>query len=184
MIVQQEEAVNLLNEQRSNVISMIQRGKELAKESDQTPEFVNELVSNLETEWKDAYSKTVDNLNQLRGFFIFLNSIFSAFRSNMFLTWEHYYCFSETQRIWITYLEQKELILKLLKRAEQELHAVPVQFASSKQLEDELKVKITLKNELKGALDIGFLKLKELSGHLSNIAAPEQIIIMNEDVSK
>lgn len=69
MIEQQEEAVNLLNEQRSNVISMIQRGKELAKESDQTPGFVNELVSNLETEWKDAYSKTVDNLNQLRGIF-------------------------------------------------------------------------------------------------------------------
>lgn len=68
MIVQQEEAVNLLNEQRSNVISMIQRGRELVKESDQTPEFVSELVSNLETEWKEAYSKTIENLNQLRGF--------------------------------------------------------------------------------------------------------------------
>lgn len=68
MIAQQEEAVNLLNEQRSNVISMIQRGRELAKESDQTPEFVNELVSNLETEWNDAYSNTIENLNQLKGF--------------------------------------------------------------------------------------------------------------------
>lgn len=76
------------------------------------------------------------------------------------------------------------MILKLLKRAEQELHAVPAQFASSKQLEDELKAKLTLKNELKSALDNNFLKLRDLSRHLSNIAAPEQVAIMNEEVSK
>lgn len=75
------------------------------------------------------------------------------------------------------------MILKLLKRAEEELHAIPTKFANSKQLEDELKAKLILKNELKGALDISFLKLKELSGHLSNITTPEQITFMNEEVS-
>lgn len=46
---------------------MIQRGKELARDNDESPEFLRQLVSNLELEWDDSYSKTVDNLNNLKG---------------------------------------------------------------------------------------------------------------------
>ena len=67
LVSQQQEAVNLLNEQRANVVSMIQRGKELARHGDESPEFLSGLVSNLETEWDDSYSKTIENLNNLKG---------------------------------------------------------------------------------------------------------------------
>jgi len=67
LVDQQEKAVALLDDQRSNVVSMIHRGKELAKESEQPPEFLGDLVTSLEREWDEAYSKTVDNLNTLKG---------------------------------------------------------------------------------------------------------------------
>lgn len=71
LIDQQQQAVDLLHEQRANVLSMIQQGKELAKDTEQTPEYLSDLVTNLESEWNDAYSKTVENLNNLKGTEIF-----------------------------------------------------------------------------------------------------------------
>lgn len=67
LVDQQEKAVALLDEQRANVVSMIHRGKELTKESEQSPESVDELVTTLKNEWEEAYSKTVDNLSVLKG---------------------------------------------------------------------------------------------------------------------
>ena len=59
----------MLDEQRTNVLSMIHRGKELVRESDHTPEFLGQLVSSLENEWEEAYSKTVNNLDTLKGMY-------------------------------------------------------------------------------------------------------------------
>lgn len=67
LVNQQQEAVDLLNQQRTNVVTMIQRGKELTRDGEQSPEFLQELVSKLELEWDDSYSKTVENLNNLKG---------------------------------------------------------------------------------------------------------------------
>lgn len=69
LVDQQEQAVALLNDQRSNVVSMIQKGKELVRDKEQIPEFLSELVTTLESEWDDAYSKTTVNLNNLKGKF-------------------------------------------------------------------------------------------------------------------
>lgn len=69
LVDQQEQAVALLNDQRSNVVSMIQKGKELIRDKEQIPEFLSELVTTLESEWEDAYSKTTVNLNNLKGKF-------------------------------------------------------------------------------------------------------------------
>lgn len=66
MISQQEAAVSNLDNQRVNIISMLQRGRELAK-IPQAPEFIKEQVANLETKWNVAYNSTLEKLNKLKG---------------------------------------------------------------------------------------------------------------------
>lgn len=69
LISQQEAAVSNLDNQRSNIISMLQRGKELAKDP-HAPAFINEQVVNLESKWNEAYNSTLDKLNKLKGKFV------------------------------------------------------------------------------------------------------------------
>lgn len=66
MIIQQEAAITQLDAQRPNIISMLQRGKELSKDP-QAPQFVNEQVAQLETGWNKAYNTTLEKLNKLKG---------------------------------------------------------------------------------------------------------------------
>lgn len=66
----QEEAVATLNARRAHVVSMIQTGKELAKETtddERMPRSLHELIENLEAQWNVAYTKTVERLNVLKG---------------------------------------------------------------------------------------------------------------------
>lgn len=65
MITQQEAAVSNLDNQRSNIISMLQRGRELAKDP-HAPTFVSEQVADLETKWNKAYNTTLEKLNKLK----------------------------------------------------------------------------------------------------------------------
>lgn len=154
LVHQQQEGVNLLNEHRSNVLSLIQRGKQLARDSEQSPEFLGDLIKNLEQEWEDSYSKTIENLNRLK----------------------------ETQKVWIAYQEQRDHLMALLKRAENELKDVPTKYGNSKQLEAELISKKELKAELKKATEIQLAKLKDLSGYVVTIASPDRVGIINEEI--
>lgn len=66
LLKQQETAVAQLDAQRGNIVSMLQRGKELSKDA-AAPEFVKQQVKSLENEWNQAYSQTLEKLNTLRG---------------------------------------------------------------------------------------------------------------------
>jgi nesprin-1 len=66
MIKQQETAVTQLDHQRSNIMSMLQRGKDLVKDN-HAPSFIKSEVSNLETGWNEAYGQTVEKLKKLKG---------------------------------------------------------------------------------------------------------------------
>jgi hypothetical protein len=66
MIKQQETAVTQLDHQRSNIMSMLQRGKDLVKDS-HAPNFIKTEVSSLETGWNEAYGQTVEKLKKLKG---------------------------------------------------------------------------------------------------------------------
>lgn len=66
LLKQQETAVAQLDAQRGNIVSMLQRGKDLSKDT-AAPVFVKEQVKSLETEWNQAYNQTLEKLNQLKG---------------------------------------------------------------------------------------------------------------------
>lgn len=66
MVSAQETAVASLDAQRSNILAMLQRGRNLSKETS-APQFISQDVTRLETTWDHAYSTTLDRLNNLKG---------------------------------------------------------------------------------------------------------------------
>lgn len=97
MILQQQTAVSQLDQQRPMIMSMLQRGKDLMKDTN-TPSFIQHEVRTLETGWNDAYGTTTEKLQKLRG----------------------------AQKVWSNYEEQKEEILSELSNVEREL-SIPIQ---------------------------------------------------------
>jgi nesprin-1 len=65
LIKQQETALGQLDEQRPNIMSMLQRGKDLSKDTS-APEFVKGEVTSLESSWNDAYAHTAEKLKKLK----------------------------------------------------------------------------------------------------------------------
>lgn len=76
LIKQQETAIRQLDDQRPNIMSMLQRGKDLSKDTN-APEFVKKEVTSLEAGWNDAYAQTAEKLKKLKGNFINNFSTFS-----------------------------------------------------------------------------------------------------------
>ena len=62
----QELAVAQLDSQRSNIVSMLQRGRDLSKDPS-APIFVKNRVQQLDTQWNQAYNTTIEKLNTLKG---------------------------------------------------------------------------------------------------------------------
>lgn len=65
LLTQQQAAVSQLDAQRPNIVSMLQRGRDLTKDP-HAPQFVNENVAILEEAWNAAYQSTLDKLNKLK----------------------------------------------------------------------------------------------------------------------
>lgn len=66
LVHQQETAVAQLDQQRANIVSMLQRGKDLSRDNN-APAFIKEEVNNLESGWNEAYGQTLDKLKKLKG---------------------------------------------------------------------------------------------------------------------
>ena len=54
-----------LEKQRSAILSLLQRGKDLSRELN-APEFLKEDVRNLEKKWNTSYGSAMDRLKRLR----------------------------------------------------------------------------------------------------------------------
>lgn len=65
LLVQQQAAVAQLDAQRPNIVSMLQRGRDLARDP-HAPPFVQEHVAVLEEGWNSAYNTTLEKLNKLK----------------------------------------------------------------------------------------------------------------------
>lgn len=145
LIKHQEVAITQLDLQRPNIISMLQKGKELSKDMN-APAFVQEEVKSLETGWNETFEETVDKLRKLKS----------------------------TQNIWTNYAEQKHDILELLTRADKELKKLtPGQYNSSN-LPAELQAKQEMSIHLREATEEMLRKLRDLCGNLRKITAPEK----------
>ncbi|KAF5308513.1 hypothetical protein FQR65_LT06178 [Abscondita terminalis] len=143
MIQQQEIAVSQLDLQRPNIMTMLQRGKELAKET-ASPGFIQEEVKALESGWNDAYQETVDKLNKLK----------------------------TTQVVWTNFNEQKTEVINLLKRAHRELQSMPLGQYTSSNIPSELQAKQELCINLRQTTEEILKKLRELCTRLGQQTAP------------
>lgn len=154
-IKQQEVAVSQLDQQRANIMSMLQRGKDLVKDTN-APTFIKDEVRILESGWNEAYDETVDKLKKLR-------------------------C---TQRVWSSYTGQKNEILELLARAEQELKLIsPGQYNLSN-ITADLQAKQDMAIHLREATEDMLKKLRDLCMSLMNFAPPDKKPLLEKEVTE
>lgn len=154
-IKQQELAVTQLDQQRANIMSMLQRGKDLSKDTN-APIFIKDEVRLLETGWNETYDETVDRLKKLKG----------------------------TQKLWSNYNEQKNEILELLARAEQELKNVTPRHYDSSNIAADLQAKQDMSIHLREATEDMLRKLRDLCASLINLTAPEKQPILKKEVTE
>lgn len=153
-IKQQEVAVSQLDQQRSNIMSMLQRGKDLMKDTN-APTFIKDEVRILETGWNEAYDETVDRLKKLKG----------------------------TQKLWSNYSQQKDEILELLARAEQELKRIsPGQYNLSN-ITADLQAKQDMSIHLREATEDMLKKLRDLCSSLATLTSPEKKPQLQKEVA-
>lgn len=91
----QESRLSQLEQQRANIVSMLQRGKDILKDQ-HAPTFISSEVQQLETSWNETYGQNIEALKNLKS----------------------------SQKLWNTYEQQKNEILKLIAQAEDELKRV------------------------------------------------------------
>lgn len=155
MIKDQEFAINQLDHQRSHIMSMLQRGRDLSKDV-HAPAFVQTEVKNLETGWNDAYGETVDKLRNLK----------------------------TTQVVWDEFQTQKDKIGDLLGSAETELRSItPLQTHPQNVLSD-LKNKRELNYALHQASRVMIGKLHELCDELTPQADQAKKPLIEKEVTE
>lgn len=155
LIQQQENAVAQLDLQRPNIMSMLQRGKDLSKDT-HVPEFVQEEVKTLESGWSKTYQETVEKLRELK----------------------------TTQHLYDNYSQQKNEILSLLSRAEQELKQLaPGQYNSSN-LPGDLLAKQEMAVRLREAMEHLLKKLRDLCFDLSKLTGPGKKPLLEKEVKE
>ena len=87
-----------------------------------------------------------------------------------------------TQKIWSTYHEQKNEILSLLERAENELKNVGSGLAPQ-HIAEELRNKQEWNRALKEAMEQMLRRLRDLSTNLTGVTAPDRKPVIIKEVS-
>ena len=144
LITVQEGMIQKLEDHRSTILSLLQKGKDLLREP-KAPEFLREDVQNLEATWNDCYGSATNSLRKLK----------------------------DTQKVWENYKAQKAVMAKLLEDAETELFKI-VPKHSHKKIQTDLKVNKEMRDDIKRATDDLMVKMKELSETLAAVASKEQ----------
>jgi nesprin-1 len=153
MIKKQEAAIKQLDDQRANIMSMMHKGKELAKDGN-APPFIKAEVANLDAAWNDAYSNTTEKLKTLKN----------------------------TQKVWTQYQEQKDEILELIKQAELELSKMSGG-TSPKNIAAELQAKQDIGIALREATEDMLRKLRDICAALCKVTAPEKKPALQKEVN-
>ncbi|XP_024081429.1 nesprin-1 [Cimex lectularius] len=150
MVETQKGAVAQLDQQRPNIVSMLQKGRDLGKEP-AAPEFVKKQVVELETQWNKAYNTSLEKLNSLKG----------------------------VQKTWDLYNEGKSEVQLLLERAEKELKQITSGFGGEK-LAAELKSKQELCIALRMAAEDILSKLQFYCQKIAEALPEAQHAIVTE----
>lgn len=151
----QETCLNQLEQQRANIVSMLQRGKDLLKDQ-HAPNFVSSEVQQLEISWNETYGQNIENLKSLKG----------------------------SQRLWSNYEVQKDEILKLIAQAEEDLRKLDsVSYYNAAQVAANLQNQQELSSSLRKTALSMVKKLHETYSSLITVTAPERQPELTEEIS-
>ncbi|KAJ8930094.1 hypothetical protein NQ314_017138, partial [Rhamnusium bicolor] len=154
LIHHQEAAISQLDQQRPNIMSLLQKGKELSRDAN-APSFMPVEVKTLETGWTETYDETVETLHKLIG----------------------------THHLYTNYTEQKQEIIEILHRADNEINRLtPNQFTTG-HASSELSAKKEVLVHLQESTNEMLRKLRDQSVNLSK-QAPEQKPKLEKEVQE
>lgn len=152
----QESRLSQLEQQRSNIVSMLQRGKDLLKDQ-HAPPFVSLEVQQLESNWNDTYGQSVETLKSLKS----------------------------SHKLWNTYLDQKEEILKLIQQAHEELSKIEsTTYYDASQVSSDLQSKQDFSSSLRKSAEELLKKLRETYSSLVDIAPQERKEILKKEITQ
>lgn len=153
-VTHQEGRLGQLEQQRPNIVSMLQRGKDLLKDQ-HAPPFVSLEVQQLESSWNDTYGQSVETLKSLKS----------------------------SQKLWNTYLEQKEEILKLIEQADEELRKIEATtYYDASQVSSDLQSKQDFSSSLRKSTEELLKKLQETYGRLADITPSEKKEVLKKEI--
>jgi nesprin-1 len=148
----QEETLRRLDAQRAAVLGLLQRGKELQRDT-ACPEFVAGEVRSLEGAWTDVYSRATERLKNLR----------------------------DHLAVWQEYKMNKAHMLNLIDETEIEMKRV-IPIRTHVEVRQELKSKANMRDELRKATDEVLGKMKELAETLNSVSSEEQQAALEKEV--
>lgn len=137
----QQSTLSHLDAQRPSIMSILQKGKELEKDMN-APSFIKEEVENLEQNWSETYRTTLEKLTHLK----------------------------ETHKIWTSYDNQKNEIILLLAKAEQQLRDIHPSEYNLRSLPAELKKRQEQAIHLRERIEEMLRRLTKLCSELSEQA--------------
>ncbi|XP_014483634.1 PREDICTED: nesprin-1 isoform X6 [Dinoponera quadriceps] len=156
-VAHQESRLNQLEQQRATIVSMLQRGKDLLKDQ-HAPPFVSSEVQQLETNWNDTYGQSMETLKLLK----------------------------DSQKLWSTYQEQKDEILKLIEQAERELRQIEsTSYYDAAQVTSDLQKQQEFGANLRKSTEEMMRKLRETHANLLQaLASPSKKEILQKEVTE
>lgn len=155
LIQDQQFAVNQLDHQRSHIMSMLQRGRDLSKDV-HAPSFIPNEIKHLENGWNGAYHETVDKLRDLKN----------------------------TEVVWNEFQKQKVQIMQLLGNAETELRSITPLQTDPKNVTLDLKNKRELNITLQQASRQMISNLHDLCNELTPLADPIKKPLIEKEVTE
>lgn len=155
MVQEQQYAMAQLDQQRPNIVSMLQRGKDLSSDAN-APVFMVAEVTVLERGWKDTYDQSADKLRELK----------------------------DTHQVWTDYTQKKNEIVHLIGEAETALRSVTPLQTDPKNVSTDLKDKRELRATLNSNAQTLIEGLKEISSNLIPLAATSKQPLIEKDVSE
>lgn len=142
----QEVCLNQLEQQRANIVSMLQRGKDLLKDQ-HAPNFVSSEVQQLESSWNETYGQNIETLKTLKN----------------------------SQKMWYNYDEQKDEILRLIAQAEDELRRLDAAlYYNAAQVAADLQLQQELSSSLRKTATNMVKKLHETYSSLVVVTSPDK----------
>lgn len=142
----QEIRITQLEEQRANIVSMLQRGKDLLKDQ-HVPTFISSEVQQLESSWNDAYGESMEALKNLK----------------------------LSEKLWNAYDEQKREILRLIAQAEEDLRNVRMAgYYDASKIQADLQRQEKLSSSLRKDAGDMLKKLRSTQESLCSLTSAER----------